>query len=309
MWSKFQANLPNLANLPPLPQAPNVNIANTFKTTVQAGRERFGNVSSDEITELPKEYKDLEARVDALKTVHQNMLKITKVYETESYDYPTQITESVAELGGNITHSFSLFAQNNLKGTNLPLPAPTAAPVAQPKTLPHALSRAAASSAVELGDGDEKLGKALSSYSLALGKVGEARLSQDEEIATRFLHPWQRTLSTTLTLAIRARQHVKQARLELDSSRQALKTAAAAKQEQARLEVEEKEDELVRRTEEAIGLMKNVLENPEPLLQLNQLVKAQLVFHSTAAEALSAIQGEIEEAAGKAETEYRTYRA
>lgn len=33
---------------------------------------------------LPAEYKTLEARVDALKDVHQKLLKITKVYETES---------------------------------------------------------------------------------------------------------------------------------------------------------------------------------------------------------------------------------
>lgn len=33
---------------------------------------------------LPIEYKQLEARVDALKDVHQKMLKITKVYETET---------------------------------------------------------------------------------------------------------------------------------------------------------------------------------------------------------------------------------
>lgn len=57
------------------------------------------------------EYKDLEARVDALKHTHQALLKITKVYETESYDYPTQITESMADLGAGISHSFSLFAE------------------------------------------------------------------------------------------------------------------------------------------------------------------------------------------------------
>jgi hypothetical protein len=40
-----------------------------------------------------------------------------------------------------------------------------------------------------------------------------------------------------------------------------LKSASAAKQEQARLTVEEAEDKLVQTTETAIGLMKAVLEN------------------------------------------------
>ena len=53
--------------------------------------ERFGQVAPDELTELPKEYKDLEARVDALKAVHQKMVNATSVFATESYDYPTQV--------------------------------------------------------------------------------------------------------------------------------------------------------------------------------------------------------------------------
>lgn len=33
---------------------------------------------------LPAEYKQLEARVDALQGVHQKLLKVSKVHETES---------------------------------------------------------------------------------------------------------------------------------------------------------------------------------------------------------------------------------
>jgi hypothetical protein len=63
-------------------------------------RERFGSVGADGITEcvvllqllcaadglprLPAEYKQLEGRVDALRDVHQKLLKITKVHESES---------------------------------------------------------------------------------------------------------------------------------------------------------------------------------------------------------------------------------
>jgi hypothetical protein len=61
------------------------------------------------------EYKDLETRVDALKNVHTQMLKITGVYQTESYDYPTQIVESVGEGFGQLSYGFNTFAQKNLK--------------------------------------------------------------------------------------------------------------------------------------------------------------------------------------------------
>lgn len=43
-----------------------------------------------------------------------------------------------------------------------------------------------------------------------------------------------------------------------------MKSAAAPKQEQYRLQVEEAEDKLVQMTETAIGLMKAVLENVSP---------------------------------------------
>lgn len=48
-----------------------------------------------------------------------------------------------------------------------------------------------------------------------------------------------------------------------------------------------------------------MIEKPEPLKNINELVKAQLVYFSDAAEALSAVQGEIEELGVAAEGEYR----
>ncbi|RSH77064.1 uncharacterized protein EHS24_003689 [Apiotrichum porosum] len=299
-WKNFSAALPTVDV-----SALNKNLRNT----VQATRERLGSVGPEGITELPAEYKTLEARVDALKDVHQKLLKITKVYETESYDYPSDIAENLTEVGHQAQAAWSTFANKNLKNTNLPIPIPAekAKGTAQPKTLPHALSRAALAGATELG-AEDRLGAALGTYAQAMDKVGEARISQDGVIAERFVTPWQATLSTSIGLALKARANVKTARLELDSARAGLKNAAAAKQEQARLHVEEAEDKLVQATETAIGLMKAVLENPEPLQNLSSLVKAQLIFFSTAAETLSGIQGEIEEAATAAEGEYRTSR-
>ncbi|KAF8332213.1 hypothetical protein F5887DRAFT_47489 [Amanita rubescens] len=87
-------------------------------------------------------------------------------------------------------------------------------------------------------------------------------------------------------------------------AKQQLKNVNPARQEQARIEVENAEDDLVQKTEVAITLMKTVLENPEPIKNLNELAKAQLVYFSAAAEALSTVQGEIEELSVAAEGEY-----
>ncbi|KAF8550717.1 hypothetical protein OG21DRAFT_1446252 [Imleria badia] len=306
-WSKFQSSLSNLN----LGQSAN-KFAKGFNSSVQATRERLGHIAPDEITELPQEYKDLEARVDALRQAHLALLKITKAYDSESYDYPTQIQESFTELSTTIGHGITNFAATNLKGTNIPAPAPVAPVAAQHKTLPHALGRAATNAATVLthapGGNDDKLGSALAVYAGAWETVAGARVEQDDAIQSQYLQPWQTTLSTSINVAMKARQAVRASRLELDAAKQALKTAGPGRQEQAKLDIENAEDDLVQKTEVAITLMKTVLENPEPLKNLNELIKAQLIYFSSAAEALSSAQGEIEELSVAAEGDYRKSR-
>ncbi|KZT67550.1 hypothetical protein DAEQUDRAFT_767108 [Daedalea quercina L-15889] len=305
-WTKLQAGLAGLN----IGQSAN-KLAKGFNTTVQATKERIGQVAADDITELPQEYKDLEARVDNLRQVHLILLKVTKVYENETYDYPTQIQESITELGTTIGQGLTNFAAHNLKGGPIPAPAPITPPAAQHKTLPHATGRAATTAAQTLQTspgGDEKLHTALSAYAGAWEKIADARVQQDQAIRAQFLQPWQTTLSASIAVAMKARQAVRVSRLELDSAKQALKSVSPSRQEAARLEVENAEDDLVQKTEVAITLMKAVLDNPEPLKDLHELAKAQLIYYATAAEALSTVQGELEELSVAAEGEYRKSR-
>ncbi len=178
--------------------------------------------------------------------------RITKVHETESYDYPTQIAEQFGEFSNSVQAGWSSFANTNLKvrpgaartclgggahvqlvtsaqNSNLPIPIPAqkhAAPI-PPKTLPHALSRAAKQGAATLAAADAgvsvgvgaRLGTALTAYGGAMERVGDARLSQDQMIQDKFLTPWQATLASSISLAMKARANVKTARLELDTAR------------------------------------------------------------------------------------------
>jgi hypothetical protein len=254
-WNKLQSSFSNLN----LGQSAN-KFAKGFNSSVQATKERLGQVAPDEITELPQgtsryshffdsltfwlsEYKDLEAQVEALKTAHQSLLKcvlrsisnchfsklftyrVTKAFESETYDYPSQIQESVAELGANISRGVTNFAASNLKGTNLPAPSPTAAPLPQHKTLPHALCRAASTASATLaqapGGKDDRLGQALTEYAGAWEKIGDVRVQHDDAVARGFLVPWQQNLQTSINVAVKARQAVRLSRLELDAAKQA----------------------------------------------------------------------------------------
>jgi len=284
-----------------------------ISSNIQAAKERLGQVSAEELTELPPEYRELEARVDALHKAHNTFIKIAKVYQSETYDYPTLIQESIADFSSTVGTTVTNFAAANLHGTNLPAPAPVEPKPVQHKTLPHALHRAslAAANSLSTTSKDGNLTSAFSAYSAAWEKIAAARIQHDAEIQEKFLSPWNQTMTTDITIAIKARQAVRTSRLELDAVKQTLKSlanSASTKVEVARLDVENAEDDLVQKTEVAIQLMKTVLDNPQSIKNLNDLIKAQLLYHHTTTEALSAAQGEIEELLVSAEASSRKSR-
>lgn len=122
----------------------------------------------------------------------------------------TQIQESMNLLSTQVTHSVTSWAASAAKGTNLPPIQPTSAPENVHRTLAHALSRASASGAIQLGASatniaglsttaggasetaqPTRLGEALQKFALAQDRLGNTRLSQDDEIREGFLKPWQ----------------------------------------------------------------------------------------------------------------------
>lgn len=146
---------------------------------------------------------------------------------------------------------------------------PSAKP--QPKTFNHAIARASLAGSQLLNQthtagGEDPLATALEKYALAEEEVGEARLAQDAQIQSRFLAGWSTTLNTNLMFATRARRSVENARLNLDATKAKGKTGGARGMnpddemltEDMRAVIEQKEDEFVAQTEEAVGVMKNV---------------------------------------------------
>jgi hypothetical protein len=169
-----------------------------------------------------------------------------------------------------VGHSVTSWAASAAKTTNLNVKVPqTSAPPTAHKTLNHALSRGAASGALELGASatdlagvgstlkstssgtggveESKLGEALQKFALAQDRVGNLRLTQDDAINGGFLTPWN-AFGSQIALAVKARQSVREARLHLDSWRQAMKAAETSgkreKVEGMRSEVEGAEDKV-----------------------------------------------------------------
>lgn len=172
----------------------------------------------------------------------------------------------------------------------------------------HALGRAALAGSEGLGPNSEALSTALQKYAVAEEKLGEARLGQDQLISNRVNTALSTTLNTSLQFAQKARRNVHNARLTLDSAKASAKAARPERQAEARAEVEQAEDEFVAATEEAVSVMKNALDTPEPLRNLLELINAQLAFHKAATETLTALVPEIEQLQTEQEAKYRESR-
>ncbi|KAI9741709.1 MAG: hypothetical protein M1834_000094 [Cirrosporium novae-zelandiae] len=287
--------------------------------TQQYVKEQLGTV--DDKTELPPDYIELEKRVDALKQVHQKLLQVTSQYQNEAYDYPPNIRESFNDLGRTIGEKVQLLshASSPAEAQAAFTAPPSAKP--QPKTLSHAIARACLAGSHLLSEshqsaGEDPLATALEKYALASEKVGEARLAQDAQIQSRFLAGWQTTVNTNIGFATRARKNVENSRLMLDAAKARAKTTPgigmnpdvdSITQEES-VEIEQREDEFVGQTEEAVGVMKNVLDTPEPLRNLADLIAAQLEYHKKAYEILSELAPVVDGLQVEQEASYRKSR-
>ena len=234
-------------------------------------------------------------------------------YTNEAYDYPPNLRESFNDLGRTVSEKVTLLSRaNNSADVQAALTAPPSAKP-QPKTFNHAIARASLGGSQLLqqsdvrGTGaDDPLAQALEKYAVSEEKVGEARLEQDLRIQQRFLSGWSTTLNTNLQFAQRARKAVDNARLNLDAKKSAIHNGPFGMMtthhgeereltEQQRAEIEKAEDEFVNQTEEAVGVMKNVLDTPEPLKNLAELIAAQLEFHKRAYEIMSELAPEVDQ--------------
>ncbi|KAF2223747.1 BAR domain protein [Elsinoe ampelina] len=295
--------------------------------TQQYVKEQLGQ--ADEKTELPPDYLALERRVDALKAVHTKLLAATSQYSNESYDYPPNIRESFTDLSRTVGDKVKLLSSaSSAAEAQAAFTAPPSSKPA-PKTFNHAIARASlggsravveadlgvesagSATGTSGGAGGDALSTALEKYAVAQEKVGEARLYQDTQIASRFLSPWQTTLNTSIGYAAKARRAVGDARLNLDAVKSRARTrfgSESSYDEKTRTEIEKAEDEFVAKVEEASGIMKNCLDTPEPLRNLVELVRAQREFHENAAKVLAEVEDEVEKAQNEQEDAYRKSR-
>ncbi|AMD20653.1 HDL091Cp [Eremothecium sinecaudum] len=262
-------------------------LPNLAQTTQRLVQERLGQIT--DISQMPEEYVELENRVERVKLIYDNFLKVTQIYEGESYDYPQHINESVNEFTKVVTSKVQDLtkATSTEEAQNILI---SPGPAKEPKTLNFALSKVALTSSEYLnksGSEDTVLADILLKYSDIQAKIAQGRLQQDTLIQTRFNRKLRENIDTQFSAATKARKDVEQKRLQYDIARSNFSTAKPEKQASLRVQMEALEEQFAQATENASIVMASVLEHTQFLNEFKDLVLAQLSYHKLASELLS----------------------
>ncbi|TPX65813.1 hypothetical protein SpCBS45565_g04854 [Spizellomyces sp. 'palustris'] len=269
-------------------------VGKQFSQFQQYAKERMGSVG--DITELPAEYRELELKVDKIRIMHENLVKISRNYTLPHYDYEPPLKDTVFDFATSVGDRATSLAAAGARaaGVQGPVPGGRTNRDEIPPSLAHAFARASLHSAEELGT-QEPIGAALKKFAAVEEKVGNARLKLDADATAKFYQPFNMMLTATIANAMKARKNVQSVRLAYDACRARLKAAKPENVDVVRTEMEAAEEDFVAAVDDAMGKMNAVVENPEPLKNLADLVAAQLAYFKEAYEALAEVSPEMDE--------------
>ncbi|KAJ1644543.1 BAR domain-containing protein [Coemansia erecta] len=254
-----------------------------------------------EVTELPSDYLELEQRFEAVRQTHQTLARLAKAYVAPPTTFDMQalqqqFTTLTTKIGGGKQTEEQMRAVKEAEEA--------AAAREASNTYQHAIARASLDVSEKVGL-EEPLGAALFKFGSIEEKVGNEKIKQDKLVGTKFVQPLVDTLEGSIAMAQNARKQVGAARLSLDAAKGAFKNAHGDKVDGARREVEGAEDHFVTVVEEAMKLMRAVVESPENLRHLVAFVNAQLAFHRESSALLADLAPELEEILVTQEALYR----
>ncbi|KAG0675104.1 hypothetical protein C6P40_001887 [Pichia californica] len=307
------------------------NLKPIFARTTRSLQEKFGSI--DDISELPKEYKDLERRVDNIRQFYERVLEITRQYELEAYDNPSNLKESLSDYTSLINEKINELSQANttqdaekvlMSGrkdktpktfshqfsksmkisrenilankavTNLPIHI-----ALNGETEPSATTTEVADESTDDTDKETPLTTALLKISEAELKLGNERLEQDKLIIVEFNIKVKNLLQNDFVKCSHLRTQVENARLNFDTVRAEIKSIQNGNPEVEVPEalskkLEASEDELVNATEIAVEAMKELIKPLESINLLKLLFKIQLNYHKNVVTELTALVGELD---------------
>lgn len=271
------------------------NLKPIIARTSRSIQEKLGSIN--DISELPKEYKDLELKVDLNYKFLKQLLQITKQYELESYDNPLNLKESLNDYSLLINEKFTeLSKASSTKEAEQVLLSGRKERV--PNTFAHQFGKFMKNAREEFNASDEcagagageesSLSKSLLKISEVEMKIGNERLEQDKLIMHEVNEKIENMLKNDFSKCMKLRNQVETCRLNFDTVRAEIKSygeTATGEQGAARNALNDKlekfEDELVNATEIAVESMKELIKPLESINMMKVLFKIQLNYHKS----------------------------
>lgn len=252
--------------------------------TARQFQEKFG--STDDISQLPQEYLDLESQLDLMKDVYSNLHSVTSIYDSEGYDYPNslkfnELTKSITSKVGQLSQARTTEEAQSI----------IVSPASKtPKTLNHALATVTSIASQKVKQSHEassstSLTQGLDQFAEIESKIGELRIQQDKLIQSTVNAPIQ-NLQRQFQIVDKSRKNVHNKRLSYDATRGQLKSCKPEKQASLRVQLDSQEDEFMVAIEDCVITMKDCVEKCKMLDQLIDLVVAQLAYHKGVTEVL-----------------------
>lgn len=273
-------------------------VSKSFTQAKQWSEEKLGTAL--DVTELPADYVELEKKVDAINNLHIQMVKVTKNYSASQGDI--NLPESLQGISKSLASTFQNASQAMGSTTSPTLS--SASTSAEPKTIYNAFAKTAFEGAGVLGT-EDSFGTVLMKFGSVEDKIGDNKSRMNQEVQNRVVSPMNATLNSSIQLAMKARRNVQALRLELDGLRSRYKNVKPERSAQAKKEIDDAEEALVLAVDESSELMRNVIDNPEPLRNIAELVAAQMDFYKESYELLADIAPEIDEIQVTHESLYR----
>lgn len=280
-------------------------VSKTFTQAMQWSEEKLGTAL--DVTELPADYVELEKKVDAINNLHIQMVKVTKGYSASQGEL--NLPDSLQGISKSLASTFQNASQaiGTVPSPTLPTASNPAEPK-EPKTIYNAFAKTAFEGAGVLGT-EDSFGTVLMKFGSVEDKIGDNKTRMNQEIQNRVITPMNATINSSIQLAMKARRNVQALRLELDGLRSRYKNVKPERSAQAKKEIDDAEEALVLAVDESSELMRNVVDNPEPLRNIAELVAAQMDFYKEAYELLADIAPEIDEIQVTHESVYRQRQA
>lgn len=284
----------------------------THKTTELIGNQlnqiqQFANQQQQnvEVSELPKDYLELEANCDMLLKLYTNLIQFTNdTFDKVSYDYPPA-NGSLSKLNGRFNQLKNVTSPQELE--SLLLGKPTNGNGASevgteeedkdtvnvqvinvPKTLYGQLSKICDDYQNELKDKENPLNFALLQISETYLQIANERLTMDKKIMKELNQSLVEILNKEFISVNELRKKVYSTRHEFDLIR------SKVADDEENDELIKKEDELVSATESAVIEMKNLIKPSKSVNLLKVFVEAQKEWFEVSAKQLATLSASLD---------------